>query len=100
MSQPHGLDIRLPIGALFAVLGVMIGGYGLATAGDAERYVRSQSINVNLWWGLVMTVFGIALFVAARRTRDPAEARPATETPEGRATERREERLGLEKPPS
>ena len=84
------LDIRLPIGALFAVLGVMIGGYGLATAGDAERYARSQSINVNLWWGLVMIVFGVALLVAARRaTRHPAEARPATETPEGRATERR-----------
>ena len=100
MSTPHGLDIRVPIGALFTLLGVMIGGYGLATAGDAERYARSMSININLWWGVVMLVFGIALLVAARRTRHhPAAARPASETPEGRSTEQREKKLGLESPP-
>jgi sulfite exporter TauE/SafE len=97
MSQAHGLDIRVPIGALFTLLGVMIGGYGLATAGDAERYARSLSINVNLWWGVVMLVFGLILLVAARRTRHPAAAHPAMETPEGRDTEKREEKLGLER---
>ena len=100
MSTPHGLDIRVPIGALFTLLGVMIGGYGLATAGDAERYARSTSVNINLWWGVVMLVFGLALLVASRRTRHPAAARPASETPEGRSTERREKKLGLEKGPS
>jgi hypothetical protein len=99
MSHAHGLDIRVPIGVLFAVLGVMIGGYGLATAGDAAHYARSLSININLWWGAVMLVFGLILLVAARRTRHPAEARPAMETPVGRETERREEKLGLESPP-
>ena len=97
MSDPHGLDVRQPIGALFALLGAMIGGYGLATAGDAERYARSLSININLWWGAVMLVFGLLLLVVARRTSRPT-VRPADETPEGRATERREKTLGLEKP--
>src|SRR3954471_8638029 len=97
MSDSHSLDIRLPIGALFVVLGVMIGGYGLATAGDAAQYARSLSVNINLWWGIVMLVFGLLLLVAARRT-PRTTVRPADETPEGRATERREQVLGLEKP--
>ena len=97
MSESHGLDVRLPIGALFAILGAMIGGYGLATAGDAAHYARSLSININLWWGVVMLVFGLLLLLAARRGA-PSGAHPTSESPEGRATERREERLGLEKP--
>ena len=96
MSSAGGLDVRLPIGGLFVVLGALIGGYGLATAGDDTRYARSLSVNINLWWGAVMLAFGLILVVAARRTRHPAAARPAEETPEGRETERREEKLGLE----
>lgn len=42
-------------------------GYGLATSGDAARYARSLSVNVNLWWGLVMFVFGALMLAAARR---------------------------------
>ena len=98
MSQAHGLDIRVPIGVLFAVLGIMIGGYGLATAGDAAHYARSLSININLWWGAVMLVFGLLLLLASRRGA-PSGARPTSESPEGRATEQREKKLGLESPP-
>ena len=98
MSHAHGLDIRVPIGALFAVLGVMIGGYGLATAGDAGHYARSLSININLWWGAVMLVFGVLLLLASRRTGRPAGAHPTSESPEGRATEQREKKLGMESP--
>jgi hypothetical protein len=61
------LDVRLPIGAMFAVLGLVIGGYGLATAGDQALYARSLAVNVNLWWGGVMLVFGVLLLLAARR---------------------------------
>ena len=96
MSHSAGLDIRLPIGALFTLLGVMIGGYGLATAADPEHYARSLSININLWWGIVMLVFGLLLLVAVRRSGRPSGVHPTSESPEGRATERREERLGLE----
>jgi membrane protein implicated in regulation of membrane protease activity len=95
MSGVTGLDIRLPIGGLFAVLGVVLGGYGLATAGDSARYASSLGVNINLWWGLVMLVFGALLLAAAARTRRRAAARPAVETAEGSATER-ERRLRLE----
>jgi hypothetical protein len=64
-----GLDIRVPIGALFAVLGVILVAYGVATNGDAAQYARSGGFNINLWWGAVMLVFGVALLVASRPKR-------------------------------
>jgi hypothetical protein len=94
MSGAVGLDLRYPIGTLFAVLGLIIGGYGLATNGDVSHYARSEAININLWWGLVMLVFGLLLLVLARR--GGPTVRPAANSPEGLATEAREHRRGLE----
>jgi hypothetical protein len=54
------LDIRLPIGALFVAIGVLLVGYGVL--GDHSLYSKSLGINVNLWWGLILLAFG-ALFV-------------------------------------
>jgi hypothetical protein len=68
MGGAGGLDIRLPIGGLFVVLGLLLAGYGVATNGDAERYARSMAVNINLWWGLVMLVFGALLLLLARRS--------------------------------
>ncbi|MGH7621177.1 MAG: hypothetical protein ACRENC_06220 [Gemmatimonadaceae bacterium] len=67
MSGSTQLDIRLPIGGLFTLLGVMVGGYGVATRGDTVLYERSLSVNVNLGWGIVMIVFGLAMLAAAWR---------------------------------
>ncbi len=96
MSGATGLDVRLPIGGLFTALGLLLAGYGLATAGDAAHYARSLSVNINLWWGLVMLGFGLLLLWGAARARG-ARVRPAAETPEGQATEAREHELGLER---
>ena len=61
-----GLDIRLPLGLLFTTLGVLLVGYGLVA--DTSIYTRSLGINVNLWWGLALLVFGaVMLFLALRR---------------------------------
>ena len=60
-----GLDIRLPIGALFSFLGVLLAGYGLFS--DNAIYERSLGINVNLWWGAVLLLFGVVMFVFGRR---------------------------------
>lgn len=73
MSGGGNLDLRMPIGGLFVALGVILAGYGLATAGNTAMYERSTQLNVNLWWGLVMLAFG-GLFIglalrAARRAR-------------------------------
>jgi hypothetical protein len=59
------LDLRLPIGILFTLYGVMLALYGLAS--DKAIYKKSLEINVNLNWGLVMLVFGVLMLVFARR---------------------------------
>jgi hypothetical protein len=90
------LDVRWPIGTLFATLGLLLAGYGLATAGNTEQYARSLGVNVNLWWGVIMLAFGLALLFAAWTGR---RAMPGSRTssPEAEATEARERRLGLER---
>ena len=63
MNAPEGLDIRAPIGGLFTLLGLMLAGYGLV---GSER--AASGTNVNLWWGLVMVVFGLLMLFLARRS--------------------------------
>jgi hypothetical protein len=62
-----GLDIRLPIGLMFSLIGAVMVIYGLITGSNKELYQRSLDININLWWGLVLLVFGAIMFIAARR---------------------------------
>jgi hypothetical protein len=94
MGGSGGLDIRLPIGGLFAVLGLVLTGYGIATAGEPAHYARSLSFNINLWWGLVMLAFGVGLLLSATFYRGAESGRGRSQ---GRATEEREHRLGLER---
>ena len=82
------LDIRLPIGLLFSVLGSILVVFGAVA--DKAIYERSLGINVNLWWGLVMLAFGIFMFVMGRR--GTSSVRTADESPEGRKLEETERR--------
>ena len=50
-----GLDIRLPIGAMFTLFGLLLTVFGLV--GDKSVYQRSLGMNVNLGWGVVLLVF-------------------------------------------
>jgi hypothetical protein len=54
-----GLDIRLPIGLMFAILGVLLAGWGLVS--DEEIYQRSLGININLIWGTILIAFSVVL---------------------------------------
>jgi hypothetical protein len=60
-----GLDIRLPIGLLFIALALVLIIFGAAS--DPGLYARSLHINVNLAWGAVLLVFGIAMLTASLR---------------------------------
>jgi len=60
-----GLDLRLPIGLYFTLLGIMLGAYGLITGSNAEMYQRSLGMNINLTWGGVLLVFGLAMLIPA-----------------------------------
>jgi hypothetical protein len=88
-----GLDIRLPMGLMFTILGLLLTLFGLFA--DGSIYRRSLGINVNLWWGLVMLAFGVVMLVLGRRGM--SAMRGAESSPEGKVIERMEHREGLEK---
>ena len=58
-----GLDLRLPIGIYFSLLGVMLGVYGIITHSDTEMYKHSLGININISWGVVLLIFGLAMLI-------------------------------------
>jgi hypothetical protein len=64
-----GLDIRLPIGMMFTLLGGLLAIYGLATGSDSDMYKSSLDLNVNLWWGLVLFIFGAVMLAFALFSR-------------------------------
>jgi hypothetical protein len=59
-----GLDIRLPIGFLFSIFGILLIAFGALS--DKTIYDRSLGININLEWGVVMLIFGAIMLVLGR----------------------------------
>ncbi len=57
------LDIRIPIGLMFGLIGAILAVFGLVSG---ERSM-SLDINVNLIWGCVLLVFGALMLVMAYR---------------------------------
>ncbi|MGA2650058.1 MAG: hypothetical protein ABSF28_06035 [Terracidiphilus sp.] len=62
------LDLRIPMGLMFTLVGVILSVFGLATNGS-PIYAASLGINANLWWGLVLLVFGLTMFLMGRRSQ-------------------------------
>ena len=64
------LDIRLPIGLLFLLLGAILVGYGFMS--DPAIYVQhSLGQNVNLIWGTIFALFGgvmLYLYLSRRKS--------------------------------
>ena len=58
-------DLRLPIGLMFSLFGAILTVYGLISG--PEIYQRSLGINVNLWWGSGLLVFGLLMLLFALR---------------------------------
>jgi hypothetical protein len=59
------LDIRLPIGFMFGLFGVILTVYGLFS--NPQIYDRSLGINVNLEWGFALILFAAAMLVLGWR---------------------------------
>jgi hypothetical protein len=57
------MDIRIPIGLLFVVLGIILAIFGFATMHDTELYARSLGRNINLWTGALMLLFGVLMLL-------------------------------------
>ena len=72
------LDLRIPLGLMFLIVGVMLSVYGLVTRGS-EIYLRSAGMDINLIWGVVMLVFGLGMFLLGRYSDKHPEPQPPVE---------------------
>jgi hypothetical protein len=64
------VDIRIPIGIMFSLMGVLISSFGFITKANTAMYQKSLGINVNLVMGVVMLIFGlIMLFFAFKKKK-------------------------------
>lgn len=55
-----GLDIRLPIGLMFSIIGAVLAVYGAAVPAKSQ----ALGMNVNLVWGACILGFGALMMVA------------------------------------
>jgi hypothetical protein len=74
MSQPMGLDVRWPLGLLFTLIGLLLAGYGLiyddrvpVPGGQDMTGQPMSGLHINVWWGMVLFVFGVSVLWLARR---------------------------------
>ena len=79
------LDLRIPMGLMFTLVGIILMAFGIATNGNAALYARSLGVNANLWWGIVVLIFGQAMYQLGRRSQKRLQKLPppADEVPAG-----------------
>ncbi len=63
------LDLRVAMGLMFIFMGVILATWGIKTNDNVSLYTRSLGININLWWGLVLLVFGVTMYILGQRSR-------------------------------
>ena len=67
-----GLDIKIPIGLMFALFGAILTIFGLVTA-DSAMYELSLGKNINLWSGLFMLGFGAFMLILSKLSKAKKE---------------------------
>lgn len=70
------LDLRIPMGLMFTLVGIILTAFGAATNSNAELYAKSLGINANLWWGIVLLIFGQIMFQLGRRRQKRLASMP------------------------
>jgi arginine exporter protein ArgO len=81
-----GIDIRIPIGILFTIFGILLIAVGVL--GDQTIYAKSLNININLWWGIAMLLFGGAMLALAGYSRRSGQVQDKNENRSVKATAR------------
>ena len=64
-----GLDIKIPIGLMFSILGLILTIFGIVTNGNGEMYEQSLGHNINLWSGIFMVAFGAFMLLTSTLVR-------------------------------
>jgi intracellular septation protein A len=60
-------DLRLPLGLIFTIYGIILIGTGLASTPEMIRQTLGQ--NINLGWGVVQLLFGLVMLFLSRRKK-------------------------------
>ncbi|HUA99693.1 MAG TPA: hypothetical protein VMA34_15280 [Terracidiphilus sp.] len=61
------IDLRIPTGMMFTLVGAVLMAFGLSTRENPAFYAQAMGIDVNLWWGVVLLAFGLLLVALGRR---------------------------------
>ena len=69
------LDLRIPMGLMFTLVGLILALYGWATRGSA-LYARAGNVDVNPAWGAVLMVFGVGMLLVGRRAERRLRKQP------------------------
>lgn len=59
------LDVRLPIGVLFGLIGIVVAVYGAMMLDNPAT--RPTGVPIDVVWGIVMLAFGVAMLALAAR---------------------------------
>ena len=73
------LDLRIPMGLMFSIVGAIMGIFGLFTRGS-QIYEKSAGMNINLIWGAIMLLFGLIMFLLGRVSDKRTSAEPVEGT--------------------
>ncbi len=72
------LDLRIPLGLLFTIVGLILSIFGAITRGSAI-YAKSAGMDINLVWGVVMLAFGTTMFLLGRHADKQSKEPPPTD---------------------
>ncbi len=72
-SAKMKMDMRIPLGMMFTLIGTMLAAFGLSTRDNVGLYLKSLGIDVNVWWGFALLVFGILMLALGRRGQKTVE---------------------------
>ena len=60
-------DLRLPLGLIFSLYGIILIGTGLTATPEMIRQTLGQ--NITLGWGVVQLLFGLSMLLLSRRKK-------------------------------
>ena len=60
-------DLRLPLGLIFSLYGIILIGTGLTSTPEMIHQTLGQ--NITLGWGVVQLLFGLAMLFLSRRKK-------------------------------
>ena len=71
------MDLRLPIGIFFVLVGIIMTAYGVVSPHDIPNI--TEKVNINLYWGIVLLVFGIPMTIFGWIAEQKAKNNPVAE---------------------